>query len=160
MKNHPATAILPLPNLQALAQLSSQKLRELWPHWFDAPSPANVQRELLARALAYRMQERTHGGLCPDTRTKLRALAEGLKGNPAYEVVETPRVPPGTLLMRQWRDELHQVTVEEAGFVYRGVRYSNLSEIARRITGTRWSGPRFFGVKNAVPTRGGSHHGA
>jgi hypothetical protein len=123
----------------------------MWPQWFDGPPPANIHQELLARSMAYRMQERAYGGLSSTTRKKLRALAETLKGNPASDIVETPRLTPGTRFIREWQDEMHQVTVEKAGFLYRGKRYQSLSEIARRITGTRWSGPRFFGIK--TPTR-------
>jgi hypothetical protein len=96
------------------------------------------------------MQERAYGGLSATTRKKLRALAETLKDNPAGDIVETPRLTPGTRFIREWQGEMHQVAVENAGFLYRGKRYKSLSEIARRITGTRWSGPRFFGVKTSA----------
>lgn len=102
------------------------------------------------RALAYRMQERAHGGLKPATHKKLRVLAEAGKTRSPIKVGESPRLLPGTYVIREWRNEMHQVTVETAGFVYRGQRYRTLSEIARRITGTRWSGPVFFGVKPAA----------
>jgi hypothetical protein len=62
--------------------------------------------------------------------------------------------------MRQWRDQVHDVIVEDAGFAYRGVRYRSLSEIARIITGTRWSGPAFFGIKTATSKKGGARRGS
>jgi hypothetical protein len=144
----------PQPHCTSLAQLTPQELRTLWPQWFDRPPPAKIRRELLVRALAYRMQERAAGGLTMATRTTLRALAEAVKNNPVDGVIEPPRLTPGTHVIREWGNERHQVTVEAAGFVYRGQRYRSLSEIARRITGTRWSGPRFFGVPPSAKGRG------
>jgi Protein of unknown function (DUF2924) len=122
----------------------------LWPQWFDRPPPAKIRRELLMRALAYRMQERATGGLTTATRTKLRALAKAEKNNSKWEGIARPRLTPGTHVIREWGNERHQVTVEAVGFVYRGQRYRSLSEIARRITGTRWSGPMFFGVTPSI----------
>lgn len=145
----------PQPHDTSLAQLTPQELRTLWPQWFDRPPPAKIRRELLVRALAYRMQERAAGGLTMATRTKLRALAEAVKHNSKWEGSERPRLIPGTQVIREWGNERHQVTVEVAGFVYRGQRYRSLSEIARRITGTRWSGPLFFGV---TPSKGQRAH--
>lgn len=143
----------PRPDLASLAQLTPGELRALWPQWFDRPPPRKIRRELLVRALAYRMQECVSGGLNADTRTKLRAIAEAVKNKSAYDGVEPPRLAPGTHVIREWGNEMHQVTVEAAGFVYRGQRYRSLSEIARRITGTRWSGPLFFGVTPSAKRR-------
>jgi hypothetical protein len=140
--DHPA-----LPSLTALAHLTTKELRGLWPQRFDSPPPARLRHALLIRMLAYRMQERQYGGLSPATRKKLRALAKAGKTPVLRDVVEMPRLTPGTHVIREWGNEMHQVTVETTGFVYRGQRYRSLSEIARRITGTRWSGPVFFGVK-------------
>jgi hypothetical protein len=143
----------PQPHVTSLAQLTPQELRTLWPQWFDRPVPAKIRRELLVRALAYRMQERASGGLSTVTRTKLRALAEAVKHNSKWEGLARPRLTPGTQVIREWGNERHQVTVEAVGFVYRGQRYRSLSEIARRITGTRWSGPLFFGMVSSSKGR-------
>ena len=134
------------PDLASLAQLTPAELRALWPQWFDRPAPGKIRRELLMRALTYRMQERAAGGLSTATRTKLHAVAKAVKSHSVDAVLATPRLTPGTHVIREWGRERHQVTVEAAGFVYRGQRYRSLSEIARRITGTRWSGPLFFGI--------------
>lgn len=134
-------------DLAALAHLTPGALRALWPQWFDRPPPAKFRRELLVRALAYRMQERAGGGLTAVTRTTLLALAEGGKIQPDGEGIEPPRLTPGTHISREWGNETHQVTVDARGLVYRGRRYRSLSAIARCITGTRWSGPLFFGVR-------------
>ncbi len=137
-------------SLQSLTRLIPAEFRALWRQWFDGPPPARLRRNLLISALAYRMQERLHGGLSAATRKKLRGLAKTGRTQAIHEGGDVPRLTPGTHVIREWRNELHQVTVESAGFVYRGQRYRSLSEIARRITGTRWSGPVFFGVKPAV----------
>jgi Protein of unknown function (DUF2924) len=134
-------------DLTTLTSLTPRALRALWPQWFDRPPPAKIRQELLVRALAYRMQERASGGLRATTRAQLRQLVEALETSPYGEPVVTSRPTPGTLVIREWKNEMHQVTVEAAGFVYRGQRYRSLSEIARRITGTRWSGPVFFGLR-------------
>ena len=141
----------PQPHVTSLAQLTPQELRTLWSQWFDRPPPAKIRRELLVRALAYRMQERAAGGLTTATRTQLRAIAKAVKSHSVDEVLAMPRLTPGTHVIREWGNERHQVTVDAVGFVYRGQRYRSLSEIARRITGTRWSGPLFFGV---TPSKG------
>ena len=149
----------PHPPLASLTHLSIGTLRALWPRWFDHPPPVHIRKDWMVRALAYRMQERTAGGLSKATRTHLRRLAEIGKAQPARKkIVETPQLKPGTRFIRQWRGEAHQVTVETTGFAYRGKRYRSLSVIARTITGTRWSGPRFFGLTaEAKPTRRGKH---
>ena len=143
----------PRLDLASLDLRTPGELRALWPQWFDRPPPAKIRRELLVRALAYRMQERAAGGLTTATRTKLWALVEVVKPHSNGEGVEPPRLTPGTHVIREWGNETHQVTVEAAGFVYRGQRYRSLSEIARRITGTRWSGPLFFGVTPSLKRR-------
>jgi hypothetical protein len=144
---------LPL-DLTALIPLTPGALRAMWPQWFDRPPPAKMRRELLVRALAYRMQERAVGGLSKATRIKLRTLVEAVNNDSTSDVVAPPRLTPGTHVIREWKNERHQVTVEAAGFVYRGHRYRSLSEIARRITGTRWSGPLFFGIKKPFAVKG------
>jgi len=146
----------PHPPLASLTHLSIGKLRALWPRWFDHPPPVHIRKDWMVRALAYRMQEQTAGGLSKATRTHLRQLAKTVQTHQARLTVDTPQLKPGTRFIRQWRGEAHQVTVETTGFAYRGKRYRSLSVIARTITGTRWSGPRFFGLTaEAQPTRRG-----
>ena len=143
----------PIPDLAALLHLTPVALRALWPQWFDRPPPSKLRRELLVRALAYRMQERAAGGLTQATRTTLRAYAETEKTRLDGEGVHPSRLTPGTHIIREWGNETHQVTVDAMGLVYRGQRYRSLSEIARHITGTRWSGPLFFGVTSSSKGR-------
>lgn len=99
------------------------------------------------------MQEREHGGLSPATRKDLQAIADGDSPHALTHVQGSMPLTPGTHVIREWGNETHQVTVDAAGLVYRGQRYRSLSEIARRITGTRWSGPLFFGVRSSIKGR-------
>src|SRR5450759_5281195 len=83
----------------------------------------------------------------PSTLKRLRALAKALERNPSAVLTDGPRIRAGTRLIREWRGEKHEVMVDGSGYEYRGKKFASLSEIARHITGTRWSGPLFFGLK-------------
>jgi hypothetical protein len=95
------------------------------------------------------LQENAYGGLTVSTRKRLQNLAEDAIRNRKAPSEVTPQLKPGTKLLRQWQGELHEVVVADQGFGYQGHRYQSLSEIARVITGTRWSGPAFFGLKKS-----------
>jgi hypothetical protein len=101
----------------------------------------------MIRALAYRVQERAHGGLAPATRRKLRNLAAELeaKGTAVFDPGVALR--PGARLVREWAGRTHTVLVLDDSFDYEGERYPSLSKIAAEITGAHWSGPRFFGIR-------------
>jgi len=104
--------------------------------------------------LAYKLQERVYGGLRPETKRRLRELASSFEKDPKKASIRLAALTkPGTRLIRQWDGETHQVTVCEHGFEYKGERYRSLSQIARLITGTRWSGPLFFGLKQTAKQR-------
>ncbi len=96
---------------------------------------------LLARGIAYELQVRQIGGLSPAERKALGALAQG-RSNPNPGLLKA-----GTRLYRSWRGVTQEILVLEGGFSWRGKSYTSLSEVARAITGTRWSGPRFFGLQ-------------
>ena len=126
-----------------LSKLNAKELKERWRALFgDHPIP-RIGRGLMIMAMAYRLQEKQYGGLKPSAeRILARALDEHFDG----KLVRTNRpVGAGTVLIRDWRGVRHRVTVDEKGVVYRDHCYRSLSEVARAITGTRWSGPRFFG---------------
>jgi Protein of unknown function (DUF2924) len=126
------------------------KKRELWSLWkqlFKRTAPPQIRRELLIRILTFRIQEHIHGGLSAETRKRLRELARQFSVNPTAEIPGISRIKPGTRLIRDWRGQSHHVTVLERGYSYAGKRYSSLSQISRLITGTRWSGPLFFGLR-------------
>ena len=131
--------------MAALASLGIRGLKSRWRAWYDTEPPARISRELLTSAIAYRLQEREFGGLAPATRRLLERVAADRSSRRL--VARARKVAPGALLIREWRGAAHQVTVHDDGVVYRGKRYGSLSEIARLITGTRWSGPLFFGLR-------------
>lgn len=133
-----------------LEALDAAALRGRWVEAFGRPPPKYTSRDLLLRALAYHVQEQAHGGLSKATRRRLAALADPKAPDARKANRLTPRVRPGTRLVRSWGGEVHQVSVLEEGFEYCGERYTSLSEIARRITGTRWSGPKFFGLRKGA----------
>jgi Protein of unknown function (DUF2924) len=109
----------------------------------------SASRELLVNAIAWHLQARQFGGLAPSVHRKLERLAAAItRGDPVRPLSATDRLRPGTTLERTWRGETHIVTVVANGFTYRGQRYRSLSQIARRITGTRWNGPAFFGLRH------------
>jgi hypothetical protein len=135
-----AREITRLPALDVLA------LRQRWAALFgDDPAP-NLGRALLTRAIAYRLQERASAGLKPSTQRVLDRIADN-RSKDAPEYIPERRASAGTVLIRQWRGVSHRVTVLDTDVVYRGRRYKSLSEVARAITGSRWSGPLFFGLK-------------
>jgi hypothetical protein len=97
--------------------------------------------------LAYRIQEREYGGLANTTRRRLREIAKSLPPGKLGQEMGPSSPGEGTRLVRSWKGEVHEVSVSNGSFTYRGKQFSNLSQIAREITGTRWSGPLFFGTK-------------
>jgi Protein of unknown function (DUF2924) len=126
--------------LRRLTRLSRHSLAERWDALFGVQPPPRTSRALMIRAVAYKMQERAFGGLPATTRRLLTGLARTPSALPR-------RLAPGTVFLREWRGTTHQVTLLENGVLYRGDRYCSLSEVARLITGSRWSGPLFFGLK-------------
>src|ERR1700691_2860213 len=134
--------------LQELPHLPKPKLLALWRELFAKPAHPRLRRNLMVPILAYRLQEQAYGGLKPSTRKRLQKLATELEENQKGSLPLAPQLRAGTRLLRQWQDQMHEVLVVDEGFEYRGKRYDSLSEIARRITGTRWSGPLFFGLKS------------
>ncbi len=132
--------------IESLHGLAKAALHTQWLELFKRPAP-RLRRDLLVRILAYRIQEQAYGGLSARTRNRLRRLARLFEEDPRAAVPSAPTIKPGTRLLRQWQGQTHTVTVIEGGFEYKGKRYASLSQIARLITGTRWSGPLFFGLK-------------
>jgi len=132
--------------LAALSGLSYAALRARWPELYGAPLQARLSRRILLYAIAYRLQEQVLGGLTPATRRKLARAAKDLaEGRAPTQPAMT--IKPGTRLLREWQGVVHEVIVLERGARYRGKQWPSLSAVAREITGTRWSGPLFFGLK-------------
>ena len=133
--------------LAALPHLSKVALCDLWKEMFRTVPSAQLRRDVMIPILGYRIQEQAFGSLRPESLKRLRQLARTFEADPNSRIASTPRFKPGTRLVRQWQGQVHVVQVEEKGYEYNGTRYQSLSEIARLITGTRWSGPAFFGIK-------------
>lgn len=136
-----------LAQVAALKTAPIAALKQKWRDLFERePPPYN--RRFLENRLAYRIQELAYGGLKPETIERLEALAEEIegKGGRRRRALES-RPIAGTRLIREWRGIEHCVTVRDADFEYRGRPYQSLSAIARAITGTRWNGLVFFGLK-------------
>ncbi len=134
--------------LNALRDLSKPALCKLWEELFEGAPPPQFRADLMIPILAYRIQEQAFGTLRATTHTRLRTLSVAFEKDSSSAIASVPTLRPGTRLVRQWRDQVHLVNVEANRYEYRGARYQSLSEIARLITGTRWSGPLFFGIKN------------
>ena len=125
--------------------------RLAWRQLHRTGPPQGLSRDLLIRALANQLQERTHGGASRALRRRLETLAgEFERSNGSFDPALLPKT--GTTLVRQWRGRTHKVLVGEDGFEYEGQRYRSLSVIAERITGAHWSGPRFFGLTKRTGT--------
>jgi hypothetical protein len=151
----PAPVIPTIPPAQVLRRLaalqtaSTAELKAEWRQLFGTEPPAFNKRYLQDR-LAYRVQELAYGGLKPETVARLEALGERLDGgNVVLRRIRADSRPlPGTQLVRDWKGVRHVVTVLQDGFEFEGRPYQSLSAIARHITGTRWNGWTFFGIRS------------
>jgi hypothetical protein len=133
--------------LAHLRDLDLEGLRARWRSVFRRRAPDHLPRHLLGRILAYRLQADRFGDLDAKAKKHLDRLgdaADAAMASPA-PVTETPT--PGTVLIREWNGALQRVMVLDDGFAWNGATYRSLSQIAFTITGTRWSGPRFFGLR-------------
>src|ERR671930_995752 len=131
-----------------LRSLALDALRRRWRLVFGRTPPAALSKDLLGRMIAYRLQEQAFGGLDRESLGFLDGLAR-YSGSPRRHL------KPGTGLVRDYQGQRHTVTVAPDGFDWQGTTYASLSAIARAITGTAWSGPRFFALapRNGTPTR-------
>ncbi|MEQ1611525.1 MAG: DUF2924 domain-containing protein [Hyphomicrobiaceae bacterium] len=133
--------------LVRLEGLTILELRQEWRRQHQTPPPVRLSHDILLRGIAYKLQEKALGGLSKSALRKLQcADPDGLT---MPEGQRRPRVSfkPGTRLVREWHDVTHTVVILADGVEWRGERYRSLSVVARKITGARWSGPRFFGLK-------------
>ncbi len=136
--------------IASLPKMNLAQLQAKWRRVLKQAPPPHIRKQLLVPLLAYKLQEQAYGGLKPEVKRRLRELAASLHRDSkktAAQRRDPLRIKPGTRLIRQWEGKTYHVTVGEAGFEYNGELYKSLSAIARLITGTRWSGPLFFGLK-------------
>ena len=136
--------------LAGLPALGPERLKERWRTLCGTEPPPRISEDLLRRAVAYWLQERALGGLKPSTRRLLQRVAEDARPHCSSSAMLRRKLSPGAILIREWRGTSHQVTVLEDGVLFGGKRHRSLSEVARKITGNRWSGPLFFGLKAPV----------
>jgi hypothetical protein len=133
-------------HLAVLPNLDRPAIQNLWKELFGSAPPSHLRRDLMIPILAYRIQERAFGSLNALTRRRLRQLGKAFEKDHYSTIPFTPKIKPGTRLVRQWGGQVHLVNVKPNGYEYKGGHYNSLSRIARLITGTRWSGPLFFGI--------------
>lgn len=140
----------PLPQIAALPSLPTPRLKAMWRE-LTGTEPPPFNRPFLIRRLAYRIQELAFGGLSAKAERRLDDLIDELE-NPkkAKAKLKDPTTPiPGTRLIREWQGVMHEVTTLADGYEYQGRRFKSLSAVARVITGTRWNGPLFFGLRRS-----------
>ena len=140
-------------DLIALQEMKTPALQQKWRLVFKSEPPAKMRAGFLQRAIAYRLQEATFGGLKSSTRKELQCVAHAMRTGsvPALAGNSSVRTParalsPGTQLMREWNGAIQRVDVVDEGFVWNGQSFRTLSAVAVAITGTKWSGPKFFGL--------------
>lgn len=133
--------------LSDLSAMSPAQLRAAWREVFRQPPP-DMTPELLARAIAWRIQERGHGGLPAAVSRTLAKAAEHLRKTGEVTSAKDISFKPGTRLVRSWHGRTINVLVTDDGFEFDGRRYRSLTHISSEVTGTHWSGPRFFGLKS------------
>jgi len=141
--------------LAELQSFSVAQLRVRWRKVYSVEAPLRFSRDLLIRAVAYRMQERTLGGLKAATRRLFQGIATDAHERRPLKLTPVRKLDPGAVLIREWGGVKYKVVVVDGGFSFRGQRHGSLSEIARRITGSRWSGPLFFGLKQRAKAEAG-----
>ena len=129
-----------------LAGLPRADLVERWKELYRVGPPKGISTRLMVRAIAYEMQARHYGGLRPAVVRQLDKIARGDTRGKVESAPRAPALEPGARLVREWNGVTHTVDVIDDGFEWQDQRYGSLSEIARLITGARWSGPRFFGL--------------
>jgi hypothetical protein len=134
--------------LDRLALMPIAQLRVGYRELFRSDPPKAFGPDLLRRSIAHRIQEKAYGGLSRPAQRLLDQMIKAYAAKPSGRIVLPRRIKPGSVLVREWKGKSHRVMVLADGFAYDGMTYNNLSEIAVLITGTRWNGPRFFGLRS------------
>jgi len=129
-------------------------LRKRYQELFRTEPPKAFGPDLLRRSIAQRIQERAYGGLSRSTQRLLDQLVKAAMAKPNGRLELPRRIKPGSELVRTWKGKTHRVMVMADGFAHDGKTFASLSEIASEITGTRWNGPRFFGLRSAANKAG------
>lgn len=130
-----------------ITQFTLTQLRQKWAECWGIPAHPRIGRVLLEKSLQFRQRELAGLGLTEEQQDQLDGLVRTYKRNPRSFDENPVGLKPGTKLVRIWQGKRHSVTVQVAGFEYDGKKFTSLSEIAHAITGTRWNGWIFFGLK-------------
>lgn len=147
MRRRPVDPAAIEQQVKRIGAMNKHDLRLLWREQFKSEPPKAFGPDLLRRNLAYRVQKLAYGGLSPRLKRELADVVRQVSERPSARIELPRRIKSGTVLIREWKEKVVRVTVGENGFQYDGKTYSSLSEIAFRITGTKWNGPRFFGLR-------------
>ncbi len=132
--------------LAGLSEFPDRILRERWQEMFGTAPPSRTSHALLVRAVGHCLQEKATGGRVASVRRRLERVTSDLDAGRTPAAAPTT-IKPGTRLLREWQGRMHEVIILEEGALYDGRTWTSLSAVAREITGARWSGPRFFGLK-------------
>ena len=133
--------------IAGLSKASIKDLRERWKAMYGKAPSREIGRSFLTRAIAYHLQERAYGDLKPSTRRLLARVTEETASGSLPKKPQSRKAQSGTILIREWQGNAHRVTMLDDGVSFNRKHYRSLSEVAREITGSRWSGPRFFGLR-------------
>ena len=136
--------------LDRLPAMPIAQLRKRYRELFRAEPPRAFGPDLLRRSIAHAIQEKAYGGLPLATRRLLDQMVKAALAKPNGRLELPRRIKPGSELVRTWNRKTYRVMVMADGFAYQGKTFASLSEIATAITGTRWNGPRFFGLRSAT----------
>ena len=136
--------------LVRLSEMTVFELRGEWRRLHRMAPPMRLSRDLLIRGIISQLQERAYGGLSTATARKLEQVGADSLSRGSVTPAPPISLRPGTRLVREWRGVTHMVLIHADGIEWRGQRYSSLSVVARKITGARWSGPRFFGLRRQL----------
>lgn len=140
--------------LERLPATPIVELRKRYRELFKAEPPKAFGPDLLRRSIAHRIQEKAYGGLPMATRRLLDQLVKAAAAKPDARLELPRQIKPGSELVRTWNRRTYRVMVLQKGFAYDGKTFASLSEIATLITGTKWNGPRFFGLRSTKSTAG------
>ena len=132
--------------VEGLRRMSREQLKDRWRALYKAAPPAAFTPDLIARGIAWKLQERVLGGLSQEAKASIGVVGAGEREQTSRRSASSPTLRPGNRLVRRWRGRTYVVEATETGLSYDGATFGSLSEIATKITGTRWSGPRFFGL--------------
>jgi hypothetical protein len=140
--------------LERLPKMPIAGLRKRYRELFRTEPPKAFGPDLLRRSIAQRIQEKAYGGLSASTRRLLDQLVRAAMAKPNGRLELPRRIKPGSELVRTWKGTTYRVMVMADGFAHDGKTFASLSEIASEITGTKWNGPRFFGLRSAASKAG------